>query len=130
MFQLLVLAGQVEEEVVPVLALVVAARDVTSEHVRLLGEHALCNIEVAGAVTVGNKGENLAPLAELAAAAESVRQYMRLGHDVAVTGVWQYHRYNLSYDHNHDPNYHHNYDPKYAHNYNPNYYHNYDHNQK
>lgn len=38
------------------------------EHVQLLGAHALCHIEVAGAVTVANKGENLAPLAELAAA--------------------------------------------------------------
>lgn len=38
------------------------------EHVRLLGEHALCKVEVAGTVTVAGEGERLAPLGELAAA--------------------------------------------------------------
>lgn len=39
-----------------------------AEHVRSLSSQALCNVEVAGTVTVGMAGENLAPLAELAGA--------------------------------------------------------------
>jgi len=36
------------------------------EHLRSLATDALCNVEVAGAITVGGKGESLAPLGELA----------------------------------------------------------------
>lgn len=38
------------------------------EHVRALAEAALCNVEVAGCITVGSAGTHLAPLGELAAA--------------------------------------------------------------
>lgn len=38
------------------------------EHVRMLGAAALCNVEIAGTVTVAAQGERLAPLGELASA--------------------------------------------------------------
>jgi len=37
------------------------------EHVRVLAEAALCNVEPAGTITVGGQGKHLAPLGELAA---------------------------------------------------------------